>query len=233
MLKSFHRFARFTKVDCNVIILGHYRDYCDNMNFRKQKYDQKFSVNKTNVNEYRKWTPVVPQPKELGHYFSVLNYNILSQQLLEDHTYLYQNHSNNALSWNQRFYNLVGEIKHNNPDILCCQVNISQESSFIDDIYNKLLPFNFQEVQESHLADIQARLRSLNYDVVYKKRTGAKVSIYFKVDSFYHLNTHLIISSQPDGCAIFYKRNLFNIIEHHKIEFEQPGVKVTTKLSPS
>lgn len=35
-----------------------------------------------------------------------------------------------------------------------------------------------QEVQKSHLNDIQQRLRSLNYDVIYKKRTGDKVNHY-------------------------------------------------------
>lgn len=36
---------------------------------------------------------------------------------------------------------------------------------------------------------------------------------------------------QPDGCAIFYKRDLFNLIESHKIEFEQPGIEVCEIIS--
>lgn len=81
-----------------------------------------FNDNRENVNEFRKWVTVTPEPKKPGHAFSVLNYNILSQQLLEMHSYLYNNHANQALHWNQRFHNLVGEILHNQPDILCCQV---------------------------------------------------------------------------------------------------------------
>lgn len=130
MLKSFHRFAIFTKVD-NVILLSLLRQYhWNNMQndyqgkYQKQNNDQKFFDHKPTVNEFRKWIPVTAQPKKTGHHFSVLNYNILSQQLLEEHSYLYQNHSNPALIWNQRFCNLVSEIIHNNPDILCCQVNI-------------------------------------------------------------------------------------------------------------
>lgn len=35
---------------------------------------------------------------------------------------------------------------------------------------------------------------------------------------------------QPDGCAIFFKRHLFSLIEHHKIEFEQPGIEVSQQV---
>lgn len=92
---------------------------------RYQNNDQIYFNNKReNVNEFRKWVTVTPEPKKPGQAFSVLNYNILSQQLLEMHSYLYNNHSNHNLQWNQRFHNLVGEILHNQPDILCCQVNI-------------------------------------------------------------------------------------------------------------
>jgi protein angel len=66
------------------------------------------------------------------------------------------------------------------------------------------LKCDFQEVQQSHLNEIHGRLRSMNYEVIYKKRTGDK----------------------PDGCAVFFKRHLFNLLESHKIEFEQPGVEV-------
>lgn len=45
-------------------------------------------------------------------------------------------------------------------------------------------------------------MKTLNYDVLYKKRTGDK----------------------PDGAAIFFKRSLFHLKETHNIEFEQPNV---------
>lgn len=108
---------------------------------RYQNNDQKyFNDNRENVNEFRKWVTVTPEPKKPGQAFSVLNYNILSQTLLEMHSYLYSDHANQALRWNQRFYNLVGEILHNQPDILCCQVThctIYIYLIFIDVIYNK------------------------------------------------------------------------------------------------
>lgn len=185
MLKSFNRFAIFTKVD-NVILLSFVRQISDNKmqkeyqgKYKKQNNDQKFfDDNKPNVNEFRKWITIAAQPKKTGHYFSVLDYNILSQQLLDEHSYLYQNHSNSALNWNQRFYNLVGEIIHNNPDILCCQVKTTTSNLSLSFATFLLLPFKTQEVQKSHLYDIQARLRSLNYDVIYKKRTGDKVKTH-------------------------------------------------------
>lgn len=92
----------------------------------KYQNNQKYFNNERSQNrEFRKWIPVSPEPNKSGLAFSVLNYNILSQQLLEMHSYLYQDHSKHALRWNQRFYNIVGEIFYNNPDILCCQVRVA------------------------------------------------------------------------------------------------------------
>lgn len=62
----------------------------------------------------------------------------------------------------------------------------------------------------------------MNYDVIYKKRTGDKVSALTVPQ-----RCTTCCSFQPDGCAIFYKRHLFHLVEHHKIEFEQPGIEVS------
>jgi protein angel len=74
----------------------------------------------------------------------------------------------------------------------------------ISRLFFKIHKFNFQEVQKSHLKEIHGRLRSMSYEVIYKKRTGDKL----------------------DGCAVFFNRNLFTLLESHKIEFEQPEVEV-------
>ena len=146
MLKSFNRFANLSKTD-NVILLSLMRQYhWNNMqneqqgNNRKQNDQEFFDNIRSNVNDFRKWINIVPPPKKPGHHFSVLNYNILSQQLLDEHKYLYRSHSNQALLWNLRIYNLVGEIIYNNPDILCCQVSIlkSQNLSMAFTIFSAL-----------------------------------------------------------------------------------------------
>lgn len=66
-----------------------------------------------------------------------------------------------------------------------------------------------QEVQQNHLDDIRAHFTSLDYDTsLYKKRTGLQV----------------------DGCAIFFKRNMFDLTECHFVDYFQPNVKVNTYI---
>lgn len=63
-----------------------------------------------------------------------------------------------------------------------------------------------QEVQDTHLAGIVDALRHLNYDrPLFKRRNG----------------------DQSDGCAIFYNRSLFKLVDHHFVEFFQPQISVS------
>lgn len=63
-----------------------------------------------------------------------------------------------------------------------------------------------QEVQDSHLPEIVAALQRLNYDrPLFKKRNGG----------------------QSDGCAIFYSRSMFELVDHHFVEFFQPQISVS------
>lgn len=230
MLKSLHRCAILSSVDNGII--GCLRQYDRKMfqgNYFHENHQNHHQNNKrNNVNDFRSWINVAPPPQKPGLAFTVLNYNILSQRLLEMHSYLYQDQEQQQLSWNNRFYNLVGEIFYNNPDILCCQAS-TLHSSLSTSVFN-LCPWNLQEVQKSHLTDIQERLRPLNYNVVYKKRTGDKVSgdLSNNVPECWPST-----SFQPDGCAIFYKRDMFMLIEEHKIEFEQPGIAVSRVVDTS
>lgn len=97
------------------------------------------------------------------------------------HEYLYwDGHDRHDLNWNKRFFNLVNEVLYNSPDILCCQVSFSQ-LKFYQYIYISG-DLEFKEVQKSHLSDLHERLRSMNYDVIYKKRTGDKVNDSYKCE---------------------------------------------------
>lgn len=116
--------------------------------------------------------------------FKLMSYNILAQELLSTHKYLYHDHDQTALNWAHRYKRLLAEISSTSPDILC-----------------------LQEVQKTHLDQIKQGLQSLslNYSYVYKKRTGEK----------------------PDGCAIFYNKDVFNLIDTWNVEYEQPGIEVS------
>ncbi|XP_032440933.1 protein angel homolog 2 isoform X1 [Xiphophorus hellerii] len=104
--------------------------------------------------------------------FSVMSYNILSQDLLQDNAYLYRHCDPAVLPWPYRLPNLLAEIQQHNADILC-----------------------LQEVQEDHYENqIKPALQALGYQCEYKKRTGKKpdgCAITFKSSRF------SLVSSTP------------------------------------
>lgn len=61
-----------------------------------------------------------------------------------------------------------------------------------------------QEVEEEHIPTFYNRLELIGYNSIYKQRTGDHV----------------------DGCAIYFKPNVFKLEEESTVEFRQPGVRV-------
>uniref|UniRef100_A0A182P541 Endonuclease/exonuclease/phosphatase domain-containing protein n=1 Tax=Anopheles epiroticus TaxID=199890 RepID=A0A182P541_9DIPT len=118
-------------------------------------------------------------PSRDRYEFTLMNYNILAQDLLDSHAALYGLHDPEALPWEQRSKRLLAEINTILPDILC-----------------------LQELQETHADSFCGGLKR-NYSMLYKKRTG---------------------TDKTDGCALFYRRDLFDLVTHHKVEFHQPKV---------
>lgn len=49
--------------------------------------------------------------------FSVMSYNILAQNLLEDNSHLYRHCQRPVLHWSFRFPNILKEIKHFDADV--------------------------------------------------------------------------------------------------------------------
>lgn len=125
------------------------------------------------------WDQYVKAPQ--GIPFTLLSYNILAQNLLEAHPYLYRNHDDRALPWNHRNYRLIQEILNINPQILC-----------------------LQEMQESHLPMFEQQLSSLDLSVLYKKRTGFKddgCAIFYNHKLFKLIEYHTIEYYQP-SCQV-------------------------------
>uniref|UniRef100_A0A096MDR1 Angel homolog 2 (Drosophila) n=1 Tax=Poecilia formosa TaxID=48698 RepID=A0A096MDR1_POEFO len=104
--------------------------------------------------------------------FSVMSYNILSQDLLQDNAYLYRHCDPAVLSWPYRLPNLLAEIQQHDADILC-----------------------LQEVQEDHYEnEIKPALQALEYIKSCNRRTGKKpdgCAITFKSSRF------SLVSSTP------------------------------------
>jgi hypothetical protein len=91
--------------------------------YQKSDYNNQYANCEQDVlSNIRKWIPHEMTNKP-GFIFTIFNYNILSQRLLEQHSYLYQSHNQNALDWKTRLYNIAGDIFKANPSILCCQVS--------------------------------------------------------------------------------------------------------------
>ncbi|XP_016998755.2 protein angel [Drosophila takahashii] len=120
---------------------------------RKQKAEQMEARYDFN----RRWTPVGDQPPGLGLHklpttFKLVSYNILAQDLLLEHLFLYVGIPQEFLTWRRRQQNLLRELIKLNPDILC-----------------------LQEMQFDHLAPLVQGLRMGNgkkLAYVYKKKTG-------------------------------------------------------------
>ncbi|KAI4889813.1 hypothetical protein NFI96_032464 [Prochilodus magdalenae] len=103
--------------------------------------------------------------------FSVMSYNILSQELLLSNAYLYKHCNPHVLEWRHRFTNIIKELEQHSADIMC-----------------------LQEVQEDHYQrQIKPTLESLGYHCEYKRRTGRKpdgCAVVFKRNRFSLLSCH-------------------------------------------
>ncbi|KAL2303818.1 hypothetical protein Nmel_009097 [Mimus melanotis] len=84
--------------------------------------------------------------------FRVMSYNILAQDLVEQGLDLYVHCHPDILSWNYRLPNLLQEIQHWDPDVLC-----------------------LQEVQENHYWEqLEPTFKEMGFTCFYKRRTGMK-----------------------------------------------------------
>ncbi|XP_036943188.1 protein angel homolog 2 isoform X3 [Acanthopagrus latus] len=120
--------------------------------------------------------------------FSVMSYNILSQELLQDNAYLYRHCHPSVLQWDCRLPNLLAEIQQHNADILC-----------------------LQEVQEDHyINQIKPSLQALGYQCEYKKRTGRKpdgCAVVFKSSRLSLLSSNPVEFFRP-GDALLDRDNV-------------------------
>lgn len=116
--------------------------------------------------------------------FTVLNYNILAQTLLEGHSYLYQQCDMDDLKWTVRFKRITCEISAIKPDIIC-----------------------LQEVQDIHSYQILSHLDQLGYEGIFKQKTGTR----------------------EDGCAIYFRKSMFELAQCESVEFLQPEIDLLNR----
>ncbi|XP_061757136.1 protein angel homolog 2 [Nerophis ophidion] len=144
---------------------------------------------------YRRWeaspaclTKLMPPRNSRVLDFSVMSYNILSQDLLQENAYLYRHCPSHILDWTYRLQNLLAEIQTYDADVLC-----------------------LQEVQEDHFENhIRPALKARGYQCEYKKRTGQKpdgCAIVFKTSRLSLLSSHPIEFFRP-GDALLNRDNV-------------------------
>ncbi|XP_044256079.1 protein angel homolog 2 isoform X2 [Tribolium madens] len=125
----------------------------------------------------RFWEKISPNSTNSGFVFSVMTYNVLAQDLINQHPYLYTFHRRDCLKWDTRWNNLLAEIRDLNPDILC-----------------------LQEVQNTHLDQYFSTFETLGYQGLYKQRTGPRTdgcAIYYKSSLLTLLEHETVEYNQP------------------------------------
>ncbi|KAI1288410.1 Protein angel -like protein 2 [Halotydeus destructor] len=100
-----------------------------------------------------------------GVEFTLMTYNVLSQNLISQHGQLYTHCSKLSLDWVHRFQQLSREIKQCSPDVVC-----------------------LQEVNKNHFEqDFTPFFTSIGYSGLYKKRTGDKLdgcALFYNTSKF-------------------------------------------------
>ncbi|XP_010214680.1 PREDICTED: protein angel homolog 1 [Tinamus guttatus] len=120
--------------------------------------------------------------------FRVMSYNILAQDLVEQGFDLYLHCHPDILNWNYRLPNLLQEIQHWDPDVLC-----------------------LQEVQENHYWEqLEPTFRMMGFECFYKRRTGRKTdgcAVCYKHSKFQLISVNPIEYFRP-GLDILNRDNV-------------------------
>uniref|UniRef100_A0A8B9S464 Protein angel homolog 1 n=1 Tax=Apteryx owenii TaxID=8824 RepID=A0A8B9S464_APTOW len=145
---------------------------------------------------WRDWEDLSVQPYVLEQVsrnmslfeFRVMSYNILAQDLVEQGLDLYLHCHPDILNWNYRLPNILQEIQHWDPDVLC-----------------------LQEVQENHYWEqLEPTFRMMGFACFYKRRTGRKTdgcAVCYKHSKFQLISASPIEYFRP-GLDILNRDNV-------------------------
>ncbi|XP_040467412.1 protein angel homolog 2 isoform X6 [Falco naumanni] len=107
--------------------------------------------------------------------FTVMSYNILSQNLLEDNSHLYKHCRQRLLIWTYRFPNILQEIKQLDADVLCLQ-------EVQEDHYRAEIKSSLESLGEKLKA---AKLDNAQEIVMASEKLSSKLQHHFKLSSVY------------------------------------------------
>ncbi|NXE12378.1 ANGE1 protein, partial [Lophotis ruficrista] len=142
--------------------------------------------------------------------FRVMSYNILAQDLVEQGLDLYLHCHPDILNWNYRLPNLLQEIQHWDPDVLC-----------------------LQEVQENHYWEqLEPTFKEMGFACFYKRRTGTKTdgcAVCYKHSRFQLISLSPIEYFRP-GLDILNRDNVGLVLLLQPLLPEGLGPKAVSPL---
>ncbi|XP_010290212.1 PREDICTED: protein angel homolog 1, partial [Phaethon lepturus] len=142
--------------------------------------------------------------------FRVMSYNILAQDLVEQGLDLYLHCHPDILNWNYRLPNLLQEIQHWDPDVLC-----------------------LQEVQENHYWEqLEPMFKEMGFACFYKRRTGTKTdgcAVCYKHSRFQLISFSPIEYFRP-GLDILNRDNVGLVLLLQPLLPEDVDLKVVSPL---
>ncbi|NXP26143.1 ANGE1 protein, partial [Scytalopus superciliaris] len=167
---------------------------------------------------WRDWEDLSVQPCVLEHVskntalfeFRVMSYNILAQDLVEQGLDLYVHCHPDILNWNYRLPNLLQEIQHWDPDVLC-----------------------LQEVQENHYWEqLEPTFKEMGFACFYKRRTGTKTdgcAVCYKHSRFQLISLSPVEYFRP-GLDILNRDNVGLVLLLQPVLPEGLGLKAVSPL---
>ncbi|NXB98479.1 ANGE1 protein, partial [Orthonyx spaldingii] len=142
--------------------------------------------------------------------FRVMSYNILAQDLVEQGLDLYEHCHPDILNWNYRLPNLLQEIQHWDPDVLC-----------------------LQEVQENHYWEqLEPTFKEMGFACFYKRRTGTKTdgcAVCYKHSRFQLISLSPIEYFRP-GLDILNRDNVGLVLLLQPVLPEGLGLQAVSPL---
>ncbi|NXQ21411.1 ANGE1 protein, partial [Peucedramus taeniatus] len=142
--------------------------------------------------------------------FRVMSYNILAQDLVEQGLDLYVHCHPDILNWNYRLPNLLQEIQHWDPDVLC-----------------------LQEVQENHYWEqLEPTFKEMGFACFYKRRTGTKTdgcAVCYKCSRFQLISLSPVEYFRP-GLDVLNRDNVGLVLLLQPVLPEGLGLKEVSPL---
>ncbi|NXB81064.1 ANGE1 protein, partial [Donacobius atricapilla] len=167
---------------------------------------------------WRDWEDLSVQPCALEQVpkntplfeFRVMSYNILAQDLVEQGLDLYVHCHPDILNWNYRLPNLLQEIQHWDPDVLC-----------------------LQEVQENHYWEqLEPTFKEMGFACFYKRRTGTKTdgcAVCYKHSRFQLISLSPIEYFRP-GLDVLNRDNVGLVLLLQPVLPEGPDLQAVSPL---